>query len=41
MFVDDNADYSGAGGNDCVLAMIDSAGTITVVATMVLNGACP
>jgi hypothetical protein len=41
MFVDDNADYSGAGGNDCILGMIDSTGNITVVATLVLNGACP
>ena len=41
MFVDDNADYSGGGGNDCILGMIDSAGTITIVATLILNGACP
>lgn len=41
MFVDDNADYSGGGGNDCILGMIDSTGNITIVATLVLNGACP
>lgn len=41
MFVDDNADYSGAGGNDCILGIIDSAGAIDIVTTIVLNGACP
>jgi hypothetical protein len=41
IFLDDNADYSGGGGNDCALLGIDSAGNVTVIATFVLNGACP
>jgi hypothetical protein len=41
MFVDDNADYSGGGGNDCILGLIDSTGAIDIVTTIVLNGACP
>jgi hypothetical protein len=41
MFVDGNADYSGGGGNDCILGLIDSTGAIDIVTTIVLNGACP
>ena len=40
-FLDDNADWSGGGGNDCALVAQDSTGTTTVIATLVLNGVCP
>lgn len=40
-YVDDNTDWSGGGGNDCALVARDSGGATDVIATLVLNGACP
>jgi len=41
LFIDDNADYSGGGGNDCALVARDAGGAVDTIATLVLNGACP
>lgn len=41
IYLDDSADYSGGGGNDCCLIARDNGGTNTIIATIVLNGACP
>lgn len=41
IFLDDNADWSGGGGNDCALVAQTSAGATVVIATVVLNGVCP
>lgn len=40
-YTSDAADWSGGGGNDCSFIMHDASGTTVVVATVVLNGACP
>lgn len=41
-FVDDNADYSGGGGNDCALVARDAAGVNTLVVIIgTVNTACP
>jgi hypothetical protein len=37
---DDNADYSGGGGNDCAFIAIDDAGGVTVIAIIKLNTEC-
>lgn len=39
-FVDDNADWSGGGGNDCALVWQDSTGATTVIAIRVTDGPC-
>ncbi len=41
IYLDDNSDYSGGGGNDCVLMVSDTNGANTILATINLNGACP
>lgn len=48
VFADDNADYSGGGGNDCAVVACTnagaaqcSAGTPVALAILILNGACP
>lgn len=41
IYLDDDADYSGGGGNDCALIARDNGGNNTVIATITLNGACP
>jgi hypothetical protein len=41
LYIDDQTDWSGAGGNDCALIARDSGGATDVIATLVLNGACP
>jgi len=41
LYLDDNTDWSGGGGNDCSLVLHDAGGNTVVVATVVLNGACP
>jgi hypothetical protein len=40
MYVDDSADYSGAGGNDCAVVFRDAAGNMGSVIVN-LNAACP
>jgi hypothetical protein len=37
---DDNADYSGGGGNDCAFIAIDDAGGITVIALIRTDAGC-
>jgi hypothetical protein len=41
IFLDDSADYSGAGGNDCWLILRDAGGNNHEIVEVVLNGACP
>lgn len=41
VYLDDSADYSGAGGNDCWLVLRDNAGNNHKIVEVVLNGACP
>jgi hypothetical protein len=41
IFLDDSADYSGAGGNDCWLIARDANGTNNMLFQITLNGACP
>jgi len=41
LFIDDNADWSGGGGNDCAIVAKDSTGATDVITVLVLNGACP
>jgi len=41
IFLDDSADYSGAGGNDCWLIARDAGGTNNMLFQITLNGACP
>ena len=40
IFMDDDADYSGGGGNDCAIVAREAGGTNVVIAILVLNGAC-
>lgn len=40
IFLDDSADYSGGGGNDCAIVAREAGGTNVAMAIMVLNGAC-
>ena len=41
IFIAGSGDYAGGVENDCVLAFVDSSGTVTVIYVLVLDGLCP